>query len=296
MRVNPNPIPDLLSSLSQNQQEINTDLAEIASGESVSQPSDDPAAAALLVENADQTAEADQFERSIASISGEMQNADSTLSSVVTVLQRAITLGTEGANGTLNSTDREAVAAEVQGIQSQLVNLANLSYQGNFVFAGTATQTAPYVLDSTSPSGVRYVGNSEVNTVTVGDHVSVQTNLPGSQLFSSGGTDMFQSIQDLITSLQSNTNISNAVGEVSAAYQNVNSQRVFYGNAVNQLNSQQTFLSSETTQLASQQNTLGGADLSKVITDLTTAETARQASLEAISQTEQTNLFDFLSK
>lgn len=54
------------------------------------------------------------------------------------------------------------------------------------------------------------------------------------------------------------------------------------------------YLASETTQLAEQQNTLGGADLSKVLSDLVNAQTARQATLEAIGQTQQTNLFNYI--
>lgn len=193
MRINPNSLPDLISALQQNQQQISTDMQQISSGQSVNKPSDNPGAAGLLIENADQTSEADQFLRSIGSVQGEMQNADSALNSVITLLQRAISLGTEGANGTLNDSDRQALAVEVQGMQSQLVGLANLSYQGNYVFAGTATQAAPYVQDATSPSGVRYVGNSEVNQIAVGSNLSVATNLPGSQLFSNSGNDVFQS-------------------------------------------------------------------------------------------------------
>ncbi|HEV2473049.1 MAG TPA: flagellar hook-associated protein FlgL [Chthonomonadales bacterium] len=294
MRINPNPLSDLLSALSQTQQQINSDLRQTASGQSVNQPSDNPAAAAQLARNADQTAEADQFLRSVNSLSGEMQNADSALNSVITTLQRAISLGVEGANGTLNASDRAALAAEVQGIQSELLSLANLSYQANFVFAGTATQAAPYVLDSTSPSGVRYVGNSGVNQITVGNHLTVAANLPGSQLFSAAGADVFQSIQDLITGLQNGTGIDTAVDAVSSAYQHINAQRVFYGNVMNQLTSQQTFLNNETTQLAQQQNNLGGADLSKVLSDLVNAQTSRQATLEAIGQTQQTNLFNYI--
>jgi len=294
MRINPNPLPDLLSALSKTEQQINSDLQQTASGQSVNVPSDNPANAAMLVRNAGQTAEADQFLRSISSITGEMQTADSALNSVVSVLQRAISLGVEGGNSTVNAGDRAALASEVQGIQSQLVSLANLSYQGNFVFAGTATQTAPYLLDSTSSSGVRYVGNSGVNQVTVGDHLTVAANLPGSQLFSASGSDVFQAVQDLITSLQSGSNIDTAISEVSSAYQHINTQRVFYGNVVNQLNTQQTYLNSETTQLAQQQNTLGGADLSKVLSDLVSAQTARQATLEAVGQTQQTNLFNYI--
>lgn len=296
MRVNPNPYPDLLAALDQTQQQINADEQQIASGQSVNAPSDNPAAAAELLQNADQTAQADQFLRSIGSIQGELQNADSALSSVVTALQRAISLGVEGANGTVNGADRSALATEVQGIQSQLLNLANLTYQGSYVFAGTATQTTPYVLDSNSPSGVTYQGNTGVNQVTLGNHFSLQTNLPGSQLFSAAGSDMFQAIQDLITNLQAGTttSVGAAVNEVSAAYNYLNTQRVFYGNGVNQLNAQQTDLNSETTQLAQQQNTLAAANLPAVISNLVTAQTARQATLEAIGGTARTDLFDFL--
>jgi flagellar hook-associated protein 3 FlgL len=296
MRVDPNPYPDLLASLNQTQQEINTDEEELSTGYSVNSPSDDPAAAALLAQNAAQTSQVDQYQRSIGSIQGEMQDADSALSSVVSALQQAITIGTEGANGTVNSSDREAIAVQVQGIQSQLLSLANLTYQGNYVFAGTATQSAPYVLDSTSSSGVTYEGNGGVNKVTLGNNFTLQTNLPGTQVFSSQGTDMFQAVQDLIVGLGTgdSTAIGTAVNELSAASQAVSSQSVFYGNALSQLNSQQTYLSTEATQLAQQQNTEGAADLPAVVTNLTTAETSEQATLDAVAQTANTNLFQYL--
>jgi flagellar hook-associated protein 3 FlgL len=294
MRVNPNPYPDLLDAIAQTQQQINTDEQQIASGQSVNVPSDNPAAAAQLVQYADQASQSDQFERSLGSVQGEMQNADSALSSVITALQQAISLGTEGANGTVNSADRQAIATQVQGIQSQLLSLANLTYQGNYVFGGTATQTTPYVLNASSPSGVTYQGNNGVNRVTLGSNFSVQTNLPGPQLFSAGGTDMFQSIQDMITSLQSGTGIGTAVTEVGAAYNSIDTQRVFYGNGLNQLDAQQTYLSSVTTEITSQQNTVGGTDMTAVVSNLTTSEVALQATLQSIGQTASIDLFDYL--
>jgi len=294
MRVNPNPYPDLVAAAEATQQQINTDEEQISSGQAVNVPSDNPAAAAILVQNAAQTSQADQFERSIGSIQGEIQNADTALNSVTTALQQAITLGTEGANGTVNAADRQAIATQVEGIQNQLVSLANLSYQGNYVFAGTATQTSPYVLDASSPSGVTYQGNSGVNSVTLGNQFSLQTNLPGSQIFSAPGNDMFQSIQDLINGLISGNGIGTAVNEVDTAMNYVDAQRVFYGNALNQLNRRQNYLSTETTQLAQQQNTVGGADLTVVISNLTTSQTSLQATLQAIADTANANLFEYL--
>lgn len=294
MRVDPNPYPDLVAAVEQTQLQISIDEEQISSGQSVNVPSDDPAAAALLVQYAGQTSQDDQFQRSIGSVQGEMNSADSALSSVVSSLQQAISLGTEGANGTVNAADRIALATQVQGIQSQLLSLANLTYQGNYLFSGTASQTTPYVLDPNSPSGVTYQGNSGVNTVTLGSNFTLQTNLPGSQLFSAAGASVFQSIQDLINGLESGNNIGTAVTEVDTALNYVDAQGVFYGNALDQLNTQQTFLSTETTELAQQTNTAGGADLTAVISNLTTEQTSLEATLEAVAQTANTNLFEYL--
>jgi flagellar hook-associated protein 3 FlgL len=296
MRVDPNPYPDILAAIERTQQQIATDEQQIGSGLSVNVPSDNPAGAAALVLTADQTSQEDQFQRSIGSIQGEIQSADSALNSVTESLQQAISLGVEGANGTVNEEDRQAIIAQVQGIQSQLLSLANLSYQGNYVFAGTASQTAPYVLNASSASGVTYQGNSGINRLTLGNNFTVQTNLPGSQLFSSPSNSVFQSIQNLITSLQggNTTSIGTAVNEVSSALDYVDEQQVFYGNALSQLTTQQTYLSSETPNLAQQANTEGGADLTVVISNLTSSQTSLQASLEAVAQTSQTDLFSYL--
>ncbi len=54
MRVNPNYMPDLLAALNQSQLDAQRALMQLASGSRISQPSDDPAAAAMLVANNDQ--------------------------------------------------------------------------------------------------------------------------------------------------------------------------------------------------------------------------------------------------
>ena len=130
----------------------------------------------------------------------------------------------------------------------------------------------------------------------MGSQITLQTNLPGSQLFSASGGNVFQSIQDLITSLQggNTASIGTAVTEVGDASSYLSEQSVFYGNALDQLTSQQTYLASDTTELAQQETTIGGADLPNVISNLTTSQTSLQATLEAIAQTESTNLFQYL--
>jgi len=294
MRVNPNSMPDLLNALAQTEQQQNTELLQLSTGRRVNQPSDDPAAEAQLIENKAESAQADSFQQCLSSINGQFQTADSTLSSIETQLQRAITLGTQAANqGTLSDNDRLAIANELQGIQNQLVSLANTSYQGVFLFSGTV-QTQPFVVDASVPSGVRYAGNTGLNRVTVGAGYQLQVNLPGSQLFSATGSDVFQSMTDLIQSVQTNSNIGDSVAEVNKAFTYLSTQRVFYGNAMNQVTSQQNFLSSETVELSTQENTIAGADISVVASNLVQTENARQAALQAIGRMPPRSLFDFL--
>ncbi|HEY1271074.1 MAG TPA: flagellar hook-associated protein FlgL [Terriglobales bacterium] len=294
MRINPSITGDLLAALSRAEQEQRTAMEQMASGRRVNNPSDDPSAASILVQNHARSQQVDQYLRSSTSVQSQLQAADSALSSVVTALQRAISLGVEGGNATLSNADRAALTSELQGIQNQLVSFANLSYQGQYVFAGTETRTQPFVVDATQPSGVRYDGNTGTNSAEIGDGFRLQVNLPGSQIFANPNGNVFQSIHDLIVALQNNTGVDTAVNGVSSAFDQVTSQRVFYGNAMNQLDSQGTYLNNAKLELSKQEDTLAGADLAAAATRLLNAENSRSAALAAAGRVSQLNLFDYL--
>jgi flagellar hook-associated protein 3 FlgL len=293
IRVNPYPLPDLLAALADTQQQQNTSSLDLATGTRINKPSDDPAGAAQMVINTAQSSQADTFLRSITSVTGLLQTADSTLSSVVTALQRAISLGVEGANGTLSDSDRADVANELTGIKQQLLSLANTPYQGEFIFSGTST-VQPFVTDATSSSGVTYNGNTGTNSVEVGQSYSLQINQAGSQLFTSVSGNVFQSISDLIKALQTNNGIDNAVSEVSDAFNHITGQRVFYGNALNQLQAQQTYLNSEKVNFATVADSISATDMAATSTQFTQSQEAIQADLAAMSRMSQNSLFDYL--
>jgi len=294
MRVNPNPWSDYLAALNRTQLDQQEAMTELTTGRRVSQPSDDPAAAALLVDNHDQVTLTSRFLQNISTVLGQMQVADSTLASMETALQRAISLGVEGANGTLSDTDRAAVASELQSLKSQLIYLGNTTYRGLYLFAGTETANPPFAVDGTQPSGVRYDGNLGVNSMQIGDGYSIATNKPGSQLLMAAGADVFQGLSDLIQALQSNSGYDAAIGEVTSSLNNVTTQRVFYGSVMNQAQAQTDWLNSSNLQLSNEENTLAGADMAATATRLANDETSLNATLSAMGHYQQMNLFDFL--
>jgi flagellar hook-associated protein 3 FlgL len=296
MRVNPNPLPDLLAAL--NQTELETQQAELqlSSGRSVNQPSDNPTAAAQLIQNNDQAIFNAGYLKSLGVVAGRLSTADATLSSADTVLQQAISLGVEAANGTLSSNNRTTIADQLQAIQNQLVSLANTSYEGTYLFAGTVTNTTPFVLDNSAPSGISYTGNSDVNHVSAGSGYTLAINVPGSQLFSSPGNDVFLAMNNIIQAVQSDTGIPAAVVSLTSATNYLSAQQSFYGNASDQAQSQTNYLTTAKLQIAVQANAIGGADVATEASNLALTQADLQATLDTIGKvTQQNTLFTYIT-
>ena len=295
IRFNPDMLPPLLASIQQSQQNESTASQQLATGLSVNQLSDDPAAVASLVSNHDQAGQDDQFLQNISTVQGRFQVADSALSNVVTLLTQAISVGTEGANGTMSAADRQPIAQEVQGLQSQLASLANTTYQGTYLFAGTAVSTQPFTVDAATNT-VTYYGNNNTSNVQLSNGNFIPGNVPGSQLFMNGAGSAFGALGNLITALTSGNNIPAAVGQVQDALSQVSIQRVLYGNGLNQMNLSDNFLNQDKINLSTQQNALVGANPATAASDLAQAEVANQSLLSATGRIlAEPTLLDFIN-
>ena len=284
VRLNPDITPDLLASIEQAQQNQQTAIQQMSTGRSVNNLSDNPAAAAGLVGNNALSSENDQFLTNVSDVQGKLQTADSALSNATQLLTTAITVGAQGANGTLSASDRQALAQQVQGLQQQMLGLANTAYEGVYIFGGTNVSAPPFAQDASSASGVQYNGNSDVTSVQIAEGTSVQTNVAGSQLFLNSGGNVFSALNDLANALTSGNGIAAANTEVQQAFSQLTTQRITYGNGLSQLQSSQNFLNQEQVNLSTQQNQLVGANLTAVVANESQAQVDLQAALTATSQ------------
>jgi flagellar hook-associated protein 3 FlgL len=296
MRIDPNMVPNILADLQQSQVFLNTALQQVSTGLSVNEPSDNPSAAAEMVQNSIESSDLDRYTQNVTSALSTAQTAGSVLSAVVTSLTAAVSAGTAGANSTNSSANLQSLASEVQGILTSVVNSANTSVSGSYLFSGTGT-TTPYTADATSPTGYTYNGNDDTNSVAIGDQASVQINVPGDQIFSSTTNNVIGSLSALVTALKGgiSTNIQTATTAVDSALNFVSQQQVFYGNAETQLNSQETFLQQDKVTLSSQASNLVGVNESVAATNLSEAETDNSAALAAVAKVLPNTLLNYLS-
>jgi flagellin-like hook-associated protein FlgL len=87
----------------------------------------------------------------------------------------------------------------------------------------------------------------------------------------------------------------NATNEVRAAYDQLNSARTFFGSTLDQFNASQDFLNTENLQLTQQSSDLVGVDMNQAATNLTNAEAARNAALQADASIGNLSLFNYLT-
>ncbi len=130
----------------------------------------------------------DQVESSAKLADELMKNTDSTMSEMEKLLTQFKVKVTEAANATQTPTSREVIAKELETIRQQIVDLANTSINGQFLFSGSLTNTKPF-----DYSGNYYGDDKRLNIVT-GDGVKNAYNIPGYDLFYKADNDFKKQI------------------------------------------------------------------------------------------------------
>jgi len=298
VRVNPLYMNDLVSSLDATSQTEETLTEELASGSQVNSLSDNPVAVGQNVLLSAQIANDDTFSQTASSTQSMLQVSDSVLGSVVSELTSAVSLATEGNNGTMNASDVESIGNQLAGIRDEVLSLANTQYLGQYLFSGSQGSTIPYTLDTTTtPATATYQGDSDVTYLQTPSGQQIQLNVPGNQIFSASGTDVLATLNALVADFSSGTPSATAQADTAAlngALSLVSQQRVTIDNSLTRLTAAETYTQSERTQLTAAQTSLMQADVGQISTELSTAETQQAALSQVIAKLGQQSLFNDL--
>jgi flagellin len=192
--------------LSITQSKLQNTLFQLSSGSRINSGADD--AAGLAIANGMQ-ANMSALTQSQANANngvGMLQVADGALAQVTTLLNRAVTLATESANGTLNGdngTQRTALDAEYTQIKAEIDSIgANTTFNGTQIFSNS-TASQLYSASSALTQATTLKGASGNGT----DPIQLVLNVGGQTLTfnSSAGTALTgaSTMADLINSINS---------------------------------------------------------------------------------------------
>ncbi|MBB5338508.1 flagellar hook-associated protein FlgL [Tunturiibacter gelidoferens] len=299
MRVDPTYLSNLTGALNQSSSMISNLTSELSSGLSIQSLQDNPVAVAQSTLLASQIEQADTFVQSATGVGSMMQVADSTLGDVVTQIDKALSLAVEANNGTQNASNNASVAQSLSGILSEVVSLANTSYQGQYLFSGSQGSVQPFTLNTVAtPPTATYAGDTNVQTVEVPGGQKLPINLPGSSVFGSGATGIMGALSQLIGDISSGAStasLSTDTAALTTALGQLSDQRQILDSSLSRLNSASTFAQTSESQLLVAQGSLVSANPAVVATQLSSAETQHQALLSVMNTlANQQDLFQLM--
>lgn len=163
-----NNISDLTAenALSNTQAALQKTLTQLSTGLKINTGSDDAAGLSIANGITSNIAALTQSQQNAANGVGLLQTADGALSQVTTLLNRAVTIATEGSTSDISSTQYTALNTEFQSILSEINQIGNsTNFNGNNVFANnapTSFTSTQATLTATSTLGAN-------ETVTISD-------------------------------------------------------------------------------------------------------------------------------
>lgn len=282
---------------------------KLSTQKEINRPSDDPEAMKLVLSYKDALSRIDQYKTNLNTGERVLKQTESSLNSVKDLLVRAKELAIQGRNGTLSQDSRNAIAAEIQQIQQELLSLANTEVNGEYVFSGYRTDTQPYSLSNSQPNAdpvATYAGDTNVRSIQIGDSSSLQIQVRGDQVFQGDGTastvDLFQTMADLEVALRNgnldDTNASSVgsmIDDLSTGIQQVINQVTTIGASQNRIEMTRNYLDSQTETIKSFVSSLEDADMSDVALEYQRTNIAFQATVSAAGNAlKLPSLMDFI--
>jgi len=265
----------------------------LSSGRRLEVPSDDPVGVGTALRLRTGIQEVSRYQANVDDGIGWEENTDAALAHAVDILQRARELAVAGANDTLSSASRDALAKEVDQLLEQLVQLGNTTHNGRYIFAGFQTMSPAFTLQAGPPRQVVYNGDGGQMYREISPGVTISLNLPGNAVF---GT-VFDTLINLADDLRNGntTAVGSArLGELDVAIDRILAYRSEVGAKINRLELSRNRLQDAEVNLGRLLSKTEDADIARTIIKLKTEESAYQVGLAAGARIIQPTLLDFL--
>ncbi len=170
-----------VSTMLARQQEVVKTQSHISTGKRVIAPSDDPVAAAQMLDVSGAKAANKQFADNAASVKSRLGQEEASLSAITRLLQDVRTLVVQSGSGALTPGDLNSIAEDVKGRYEELIGLANATDgSGKYLFAGFSSSTKPFA--ETAPGVVAYFGDEGRQDVAVSTSRAIAVNDSGADI------------------------------------------------------------------------------------------------------------------
>lgn len=174
---------------------------QVGSGSRLLRPSLGPSEFVEVRSRRAGAARLETYSEAIADVTSTLDDSVSALTEAHSLLTRAGALASEAANASTDAEGIKAIAIEVDELIERMLAVANTQTNERYLYGGTATRSAPFVVSATDPAGrptqIDYVGASDRGRGLVAPEKPVDMYYVGSDVFQDPAGNVFAELMAL---------------------------------------------------------------------------------------------------
>lgn len=187
-------------SLNTSSEKLGKLMQQMATGERMLLPSDDPISAVRVLRIQREEATLTQYRTNIANVSGNLSKQEANLKAASDTMLNVRDLLLWAANGSNTSEDLAAIANEMGNLERTILSFANVrDEEGRYLFSGTLSDRPAITFDAATQS-YQLTGNDQYRQAAVANGVLVEENVTAAQVFG-GGVGMLNDLNVLVKML-----------------------------------------------------------------------------------------------
>lgn len=186
MRISTNQIYDQnMRSILNSQSDLAKTQQQLASGNRIITPSDDPVGAAKVLRLTEEIDELTQFQRNNDLVTGSLEQQEAVLTNITDSINRARTLVVQAGNGILSDPDKRAIGAELEQIKLEVFDLMNAQdADGNYLYAGFQSGNQAFDFNpSATGNAITFAGDPGVSFIQLSNSSKIQSTSNGYEVF-----------------------------------------------------------------------------------------------------------------
>lgn len=296
---------NVIRNINRNLENMARTQEQMSSGKRVNRPSDDPIVVARVLAFKTSIAANDQYKKNMEDAKGWLDASESALSMATDVLQRARELAVYGSNGTMPPESMDALGKEVDQLRDEMMQVANTSYGGRYIFGGSQTTATPFekISNTNDPYyPVKYNGDSAALNWEIAPGVTISVNENGDQIFmqainnGSATESIFKLLNDLSAALHGGTatDVSATLNKFDQAIDHILNIRATLGAKSNRMEMAMSRLDDTQIGLTQTMSKLEDIDLAETVMNYKTQKNVYLASLSTGAMVLQPSLIDYL--
>ncbi|MEK3789582.1 flagellar hook-associated protein FlgL [Paenibacillus sp. FSL K6-1230] len=285
----------MMHNLQNNYNRMNKYQEQLLTQRQLNRPSDNPGGVASALNYRQEVSFTTKFSENAEDADSWMKFTDSVMLETTSIVQRLSELAVQAGTDTMPEDARINIKQEVDQLYEQLVLLGNSQFKGKYIFNGERVDQKPYPED---PANQNYTLDTGVVEYQIGAGVTVPVNMVGNSVFGEFGSadGLFKVVDNMKQALNNDNTagIQNVITQLQTSLQNITSAQAEIGGKQNRLEFTLSRLEDLNLNYLDLQSKVEDTDMAKAITELKTAESIYQSSLDTIARIIRPSLLDFL--